>query len=130
MEYQELLTFAVNFATAVLLGALVGIEREKRKAEEGETSAPQGFALLPLLALLGAAAAWLSRSTSSPWILAVALLIVGAFVVAGYFVAARANPESTGLTTEVAAVVVWCLRRRSPCRLRRRAGTTRKTRGR
>jgi uncharacterized membrane protein (DUF4010 family) len=109
MEYQGLLTFAVNFATAVLLGALVGIEREKRKAEEGETSGTAGLRTFTLLALLGAAAAWLSRSTSSPWILAVALLIVGAFVVAGYFVAARANPESTGLTTEVAAVVVFLL---------------------
>ncbi len=109
MEYQELLTVAVDFATAILLGALVGIEREKRKVEEGETSGTAGLRTFTLLALLGAAAAWLSRSTSSPWLLAVALFIVGAFVVAAYFVAARANPESTGLTTEVAAVVVFLL---------------------
>ena len=38
MEYQELLKVALSFATAVLLGALVGIEREKRKAEEGEVA--------------------------------------------------------------------------------------------
>lgn len=108
MEYRELLDVALDFATAVLLGALVGIEREKRKAEEGE-SGIAGLRTFTLLALLGAAAAWLSRSTSSPWILAVALFIVGAFVVAGYFVAARASPESTGLTTEVAAIVVFLL---------------------
>ena len=109
MEYQELLTVAFDFATAILLGALVGIEREKRKAEEGETSGTAGLRTFTLLALLGAAAAWLSRSTSSPWLLAVALFIVGAFVVAGYFIVARSNPESTGLTTEVAAVVVFLL---------------------
>jgi len=109
MQYQELLDVALDFATAVLLGAMVGIEREKRKAEEGETSGTAGLRTFTLLALLGAAAAWLSRSTSSPWILALALFIVGAFVVAGYFVAARANPESTGLTTEVAAIVVFLL---------------------
>ena len=108
MDYRELLTVAGDFATAILLGALVGIEREKRKAEEGE-SGIAGLRTFTLLALLGAASAWLSRSTASPWILAVALFIVGAFVVAGYFVAARANPESTGLTTEVAAIVVFLL---------------------
>jgi uncharacterized membrane protein (DUF4010 family) len=41
--------------------------------------------------------------------LAGALLVVGAFVVAGYFVAARSSPDSTGLTTEVAAIVVFLL---------------------
>lgn len=109
MEYQELLKLALDFATAILLGALVGIEREKRKAEEGETGGIAGLRTFTLLALFGAAAAWMAHSTASPWILAVGLLIVGAFVVAGYFVAARSDPESTGLTTEVAAVVVFLL---------------------
>jgi uncharacterized membrane protein (DUF4010 family) len=109
MEYQELLNVALSFATAVLLGALVGIEREKRKAEEGETGGIAGLRTFTLLALFGAAAGWLARETSSPWILAAGLLIVGAFVVAGYFIAARSNPGATGLTTEVAAVVVFLL---------------------
>ena len=109
MEYQELLDRALDFATAILLGALVGIEREKRKAEEGETGGIAGLRTFTLLALFGAAAGWLARETSSPWILAAGLLIVGGFVVAGYLVAARANPDSTGLTTEVAAVVVFLL---------------------
>jgi uncharacterized membrane protein (DUF4010 family) len=109
MQYQELVNVALDFATAILLGAMVGVEREKRKAEEGATSGIAGLRTFTLLALLGAAAAYLSRSTSSPWILAVALLIIGAFVVAGYFIAARTSPESTGLTTEVAALVVFLL---------------------
>ena len=103
------MTVALDFATAILLGALVGIEREKRKAEEGETGGIAGLRTFTLLALFGAAAAWLSRETSSPWILAAGLLIVGAFVVAGYCIAARSNPDATGLTTEVAAVVVFLL---------------------
>ena len=109
MEYQELLNVAVNFATAILLGALVGIEREKRKAEEGEIGGIAGLRTFTLLALFGAAAGWLAHETSSPWIVAAGLLIIGAFVVAGYVIAARADPESTGLTTEVAAVVVYLL---------------------
>src|SRR3972149_3124529 len=100
MEYQELLNVALSFATAVLLGALVGIEREKRKAEEGETGGIAGLRTFTLLALFGAAAGWLARETSSPWILAAGLLIAGAFVVAGYFIAVRSNPDATGLTTE------------------------------
>jgi uncharacterized membrane protein YhiD involved in acid resistance len=109
MDYQELLTIAGGFAIAILLGALVGIEREKRKSEEDDTGHIAGFRTFTLLALLGAVAGWLSHETSSPWILAAALLIVGAFVTAGYFVNAKPGPDAKGLTTEVAAPVVFLL---------------------
>ena len=109
MEYRELLTVALDFGTAILLGALIGIEREKRKAEEEETGHIAGLRTFILLALLGAAAGWLSRNLSTPWILVAALLIVGVVVIAGYFVTARSGQEGKGLTTEVAAVVVFLL---------------------
>jgi uncharacterized membrane protein (DUF4010 family) len=109
MEYQELLKLALSFATAVLLGALIGIEREKRKAEENQQGGIAGLRTFTLLALFGAAAGWLAAETASPWIVAGGLMIVGAFVVAGYVIAARADPQSTGLTTEVAAVLVYLL---------------------
>ena len=109
MEYRELPTVALDFATAILLGALVGIEREKRKEEEEDTGHIAGLRTFILLALLGAAAGWLSQTLSTPWILAAALLIVGAVVVTGYFVTARSSQDGKGLTTEVAAVVVFLL---------------------
>ena len=109
MDYRELLTVALDFATTILLGALIGIEREKRKAEEEKTGHIAGLRTFILLALLGAAAGWLSRTLSTPWILAAALLIVGAVVVAGYFVTARSSQDGRGLTTEIAAVVVFLL---------------------
>jgi uncharacterized membrane protein (DUF4010 family) len=109
MECQELLDIALNFATAILLGALIGIEREKRKEEGHDASGIAGLRTFTLIALFGAAAGWLSHQTASPWVLAGGLLIVGTFVVAGYFVAARTDPESTGLTTEIAAVIVFLL---------------------
>lgn len=109
MDYRELLTVALDFATAILLGALVGIEREKRKAEEEKTGHIAGLRTFILLALLGAAAGWLSRTLSSPWIIAAALLVVGAMVVAGYFVTARSSEGGKGLTTETAAIVVALL---------------------
>ena len=109
MEYRELLELALAFATAVLLGALVGIEREKHKAEEQEPGGIAGLRTFTLLALFGAAAGWLAQESASPWVLAAALIVAGSFVAAGYLAATRANPDSTGLTTEVAAIVVFVL---------------------
>ena len=109
MEHQQLLDDALAFATAVLLGALIGVEREKRKAEEEEAAGTAGLRTFTLMALFGAAAGWLTRELASPWIIAAGLVMTGAVVVAGYMVQARTNPESTGLTTEVAAVVVFVL---------------------
>ncbi len=63
MDYQELLAGAVDFAIAILLGALVGVEREKRKAEEHAAGHVAGLRTFMLLALLGAAAGLLSRNT-------------------------------------------------------------------
>jgi uncharacterized membrane protein (DUF4010 family) len=108
MNQQELLAVAGDFAIAILLGALVGIEREKRKMEERETEHIAGLRTFTLLALLGAASGYLARSLPSPWILAASLLIVGAFVVVGYLTTAPVS-QGKGLTTEVAAMVVFLL---------------------
>jgi uncharacterized membrane protein (DUF4010 family) len=109
MEYRELLTVALDFATAILLGALVGIEREKRKAEEEDTHHIAGLRTFILLALFGAGAGFLSRSLSAPWIFGIALLVVGAFVVAGYYITSKTSQNGKGLTTEIAAVIVFLL---------------------
>jgi uncharacterized membrane protein (DUF4010 family) len=109
MQYQQLLEIARDFAIAVALGALVGIEREKRKSEDAESQRIAGLRTFVLCALLGATAGWLSRNSSVPWILAAALLITGAFAVMGYFVSSRSSPESVGLTTEVAIIIVFLL---------------------
>jgi uncharacterized membrane protein (DUF4010 family) len=109
MDQQELIVVAGDFAIAILLGALVGIEREKRKMEEKEEEHVAGLRTFTLLALLGASAGFLARSLSSLWILAAALLILGALVALGYFLTARASKDGKGLTTEVAALVVFLL---------------------
>jgi uncharacterized membrane protein (DUF4010 family) len=109
MDYQQFLILARDFATAILLGALVGIEREKRKAEEGEASHIAGLRTFILLALFGAGAAWMAKDLASPWMLAAALLIVGGLLVAGYLVTAPTTQNGKGLTTEFAAVIVFLL---------------------
>jgi len=109
MEHHDLLAVAGDFAIAILLGALVGIEREKHKLEKADTGQIGGLRTFILLALLGACAGWLSRELATLWILAIALVIVGAFVLVGYLVTTKNTPQSAGVTTEVAAVVVFLL---------------------
>ena len=109
MDYSELLILARDFATAILLGALVGIEREKHKEEDEQTYHIAGLRTFALLALFGAAAAWMAKDLDSPWVLAAALLITGALVAAGYLTTARSSQNGKGLTTEVAAIVVFML---------------------
>lgn len=99
---------ARNFLIALLIGALIGIEREKKKADEPGQSFG-GIRTYTLLSLLGAAAAWLSRELGTPWLLAAVLLVVGAAVVASFVLQARSSPDMPGLTSEVAAVVVCVL---------------------
>jgi uncharacterized membrane protein (DUF4010 family) len=97
-----------NFATAVLIGALVGIEREKRKSAEPEPGIG-GLRTFILIALVGAIAGWLADELHMPALLVAMLVLVGAAVLAGYVLAARASPESLGLTTESAAMAVCLL---------------------
>jgi uncharacterized membrane protein (DUF4010 family) len=90
------------------MGALIGIEREKHKAAESEASFG-GLRTFILIALLGAISGWLARTLDAPWVLVAALLVVSTAVLVGYAFAVRAHPDSVGMTTESAAIVVCLL---------------------
>jgi uncharacterized membrane protein (DUF4010 family) len=96
------------FAIALFLGALVGIEREKRQAD-APARGIGGIRTFILFAEAGAIAAWLSRVAESPWIFAAAGACATALVIAGYLAAVRKRPDDIGLTTEIAALVVFLL---------------------
>lgn len=98
---------ARDFGTALLLGALLGIEREKRNAREGFGIA--GLRTFVMLVQIGAVAGFLAAKLGAPWVLAAALAGVVATVIAGYVVTVRAKPERMGLTTEFAAIVACLL---------------------
>src|SRR5512139_811527 len=98
----------LDFAIALFIGALVGIEREK-KASIGESRGIGGLRTFILFAEAGAVAAWLAERLAAPWIFVGASLCVTAAVLTGYVVHVRANPEAHGLTTEIAAIVVYLL---------------------
>lgn len=102
------LTTVRNFGTALLIGALVGIEREKRKSAEAEAGIG-GLRTFILVALLGAIAGWLSDALHMPALLVAVLIVVGAAVLSGYVLAARVHPNSLGATTESAAIAVCLL---------------------
>jgi len=103
----DLTTFR-NFGTALLIGALVGIEREKHKSVEAEAGIG-GLRTFVLLALLGAIAGWLADALHMPALFVAVVVVVGVAVLAGYVLAARAQPESLGITTETAAITVCLL---------------------
>lgn len=98
----------VDFAIALFIGALVGIEREKKLASEPDRGVA-GLRTFILIAEAGAVAGWLSRDAASPWIFAAGGLLVSATVLAGYAAWVRAHPRDIGLTTEIACVVVYLL---------------------
>jgi uncharacterized membrane protein (DUF4010 family) len=103
----------VGFAIALFLGALIGIEREKRTEEELESGSRKqrgiaGLRTFVLFAEAGAVAAWLSRELGTPWVFVGAGAMVTAVVLAGYAATSRAEGQ-LGLTTEVAALVTYLL---------------------
>jgi uncharacterized membrane protein (DUF4010 family) len=97
-----------GLAAALIVGALVGIERERSKGLSGNVGIG-GLRTFILFALTGAVASWLSQALGSAWIFVAALGAVAALAVAGYVVQARVKPHSIGLTTEAAAVGVCLL---------------------
>jgi uncharacterized membrane protein (DUF4010 family) len=101
-------TVARNFAIALFIGALVGIDREKRKAS-ADPVAIGGIRTFILFAEAGAVSAWLSVHLSNPWIFAAGVVSISALVVAGYLASTRVSPDSLGLTTEAAAMAVFLL---------------------
>lgn len=97
-----------DFAIALLIGALVGIDRERRKPDAGASAVP-GVRTFMLLALLGAVGGWLSREHGTPWLLIATVAGVAGVIIAGYLLQGRANPEALGVTTELAGLAVCLL---------------------
>jgi len=97
-----------NFAIALLIGALVGIEREKRRLAE-KTASVGGLRTFIVMAQIGAVAAFIGQQIGSPWIFAAAILAATTTLTAAYLANVRNKPDSVGLTTEFAAIEVCLL---------------------
>jgi uncharacterized membrane protein (DUF4010 family) len=103
------LELARHFLAALLIGALVGIEREKRKHDD-PARAFGGIRTHILLALAGGASAWLARALAAPWVLVATLLAVAAIGVADHIRRGRDTADFVpGIVSEVAALSVVLL---------------------
>jgi len=91
-----------DFAIAVLLGALVGVDRERKAVDEPRRFG--GLRTFTLVSLAGAISAWLSGLLGSPAILAAALAGLIGLLAIGHL-----REPGPGLTGEVAAVVTFLL---------------------
>jgi uncharacterized membrane protein (DUF4010 family) len=99
---------AWELLSALLIGVLVGIEREKNKAASGNVGIG-GVRTFFLFALAGALGGMLARSFESALPLLAVVAGVVALTAAGYAVQARSRPDAVGLTTETAALAVCLL---------------------
>jgi uncharacterized membrane protein (DUF4010 family) len=88
----------LRYGTALAIGLLMGLERERNP------SARAGLRTFALIALFGAMAAQLGQQTDSSWIIGVGLFLVGIMIIAAYF----RQPDKLGDpgTTTVSAMLV------------------------
>lgn len=101
----DLLALAGRGAVALLVGLLVGAEREFSQAEKKTLFA--GVRTFPLIALLGFTGALLADITASPAVFAAVAVAFTVFVTATYVVSALRG--DAGATTEIAALTVFFL---------------------
>lgn len=104
---QTELTILQNFAYALAIGVLVGIEREKHKVSN--LASFGGVRTFMLLALLGAVGAWLGLQLQQPWLELAVLALISLLVLAAYNRKQREEPQMPGLTTELSAMLVFLL---------------------
>src|SRR5487761_2067513 len=92
---------AVGLATALGIGVLIGLDRERRKGE-GADRAAAGVRTFALASLLGGVA----MVTGGAALTGIAAVAVGLFALVGYV---RAHGDDPGMTTEVALVLTVIL---------------------
>lgn len=90
------------FATALGIGLLIGMERERRP------DAAAGLRTFSLVAMLGCLFAMLGEKGDSPWLLAVGLVVLAASMVASNF-SSQQEEKYRGFTSEAAIIVTYGL---------------------
>ncbi|MBX9607445.1 MAG: DUF4010 domain-containing protein [Gammaproteobacteria bacterium] len=98
------ITLFYRYGSALLLGLLVGLQREfasRREAEEQIAFA--GTRTYALYALLGCTAAQVSALAGSAWVLVALVLVVGLVIAQAY--ARQADQGHLGMTSEMAAFI-------------------------
>src|SRR5215469_4808265 len=92
---------ALRLISALAIGLLIGVERERRKGE-GPSRSAAGIRTFAIVSLIGAVAA----AIGNEWLLPVAVLAVAALASAAYL---RSPQNDPGLTSEAALIVTVLL---------------------
>ena len=90
------------FATALGIGLLVGMERERRP------DSAAGLRTFALVAMLGCLFALLSEKTGGPWVLIAGLVVVAGSMVASNF-SSQHEEQFRGFTSEAAIIIIYGL---------------------
>ncbi|RIX46156.1 MAG: MgtC/SapB family protein [Rhodocyclales bacterium GT-UBC] len=90
------------FATALGIGLLVGMERERRP------DSAAGLRTFALVAMLGCLFALLGEKTGGPWLLVCGLLVISGSMIASNF-SAQQEEQYRGFTSEAAIIVTYGL---------------------
>ncbi|HEY1171554.1 MAG TPA: MgtC/SapB family protein [Verrucomicrobiae bacterium] len=99
---NELLIILKPIALSLALGLLVGLQRERTNATLA------GFRTFPLITLAGAMSALLAAEFGG-WIVAMGFVVIGAMVVVGNLAEMKKPHPDTGVTTETAMLVMYCV---------------------
>ena len=90
------------FGTALGIGLLVGMERERRP------DSAAGLRTFALVSMLGCLFALLSEKTGGPWMLVMGLLVVSGSMIASNF-SAQVEEQYRGFTSEAAIIITYGL---------------------
>jgi uncharacterized membrane protein (DUF4010 family) len=106
MNYDQLLNNFGQFGLAVLLGILIGLERELRGGKHFRV----GLRDFVLFALLGASTTFLGLEYQMPWIIGLGFTGLLLLLLLQHFSRHRSdNKHGPGITTELAALITFFL---------------------
>ncbi len=97
-------TIFLRFGASLLIGILIGMQREYAHSSGKGTGLFAGARTFALMSLAGSAAAFLSDTLDSIWILISIIVMMGIMIIVAYYVTATER-EEIGLTSEVAALI-------------------------
>ena len=97
-------TIFLRFGASLLIGILIGMQREYAHDSSKGTGLFAGARTYALMSLIGATAAFLTETLNSNWILISIVGMMGIMIIIAYYVTATER-EEIGLTSEVAAFI-------------------------
>jgi uncharacterized membrane protein (DUF4010 family) len=98
----------LRFGAALLIGVLIGMQREYAYSSNKEGGLFAGARTFALMSLFGALAALLSDLFLTPWVFIGLVILLGVMIIVAYFISATERDE-IGLTTEVAALITMLI---------------------